>query len=90
MLTIHQELRPNGPYRSGAYSAGVFIGLGLARLLEENGDEIIQLSLIDHFPLVLIASPQPLGVENRDEYVSYALYNLADAFRRDQLPRRRL
>ncbi|KZT01344.1 ketoacyl-synt-domain-containing protein [Laetiporus sulphureus 93-53] len=48
--------RPNGPYRIGAYSGTSIIALMLARMLESNGDEVIQLCVIDHFTL-LFASP---------------------------------
>ncbi|KAF7355656.1 Polyketide synthase [Mycena sanguinolenta] len=48
--------RPNGPYRLGAFSATCLVALELARRLEADGETVLQLAFIDHFPL-LYASP---------------------------------
>ncbi|KAJ7642043.1 putative polyketide synthase [Roridomyces roridus] len=51
-----KRARPEGPYRLGAFSAGCVFGLEVARKLEANGDKILQMCWIDHFPL-LYSSP---------------------------------
>ncbi|KAF8162196.1 hypothetical protein K438DRAFT_1731291 [Mycena galopus ATCC 62051] len=50
-----KEAQPTGPYRIGGYSAGVFIAFRVAKLLEEHGDTVIQLALIDGSPLFTLA-----------------------------------
>ncbi|KAF8195303.1 hypothetical protein K438DRAFT_802881 [Mycena galopus ATCC 62051] len=51
-----KEARPTGPYRIAGFSASSMVTLRLAQLLEASGDEILQLSFVDHFPL-LFTSP---------------------------------
>lgn len=48
--------RPHGPYRLGSFSATCLVALELARRLEADGETVLQLAFIDHFPLVY-ASP---------------------------------
>ncbi|KAF8209695.1 hypothetical protein K438DRAFT_1810225 [Mycena galopus ATCC 62051] len=50
-----KEAQPTGPYRIGGYSAGVFMAFRVAKLLEEHGDTVIQLALIDSSPLITLA-----------------------------------
>lgn len=50
-----QEAQRTGPYRIGGYSAGAFIAFRIAKLLEEHGDTVIQLALIDSSPLLALA-----------------------------------
>ncbi|KAJ7782237.1 hypothetical protein DFH07DRAFT_789912 [Mycena maculata] len=47
-----RQKRPNGPYRLAAFSASSVISVAVAKLLEESGEQILQLSFIDHFPLL--------------------------------------
>ncbi|KAJ7039814.1 hypothetical protein C8F04DRAFT_996222 [Mycena alexandri] len=47
-----KESQPRGPYRIGGYSAGTFMACRIAILLEENGDEVVQLALIDSSPFM--------------------------------------
>ncbi|KAJ7655451.1 hypothetical protein B0H17DRAFT_1098963 [Mycena rosella] len=49
-----KEYQPTGPYRLGGYSAGTFFACRLAKLLEANGDKVVQLALIDSSPLVVL------------------------------------
>ena len=51
-----KEVRPFGPYRLGGYSASSLVSYEVARLLESNGDQVIQLLQVDHFP-TLYTSP---------------------------------
>ncbi|KAJ7770525.1 Alpha/Beta hydrolase protein [Mycena metata] len=47
-----KEAQPRGPYRIGGYCAGALIACRIARLLEKNGDEVVQLVLIDNSPFM--------------------------------------
>ncbi|KAJ7690500.1 acyl transferase domain-containing protein [Mycena rosella] len=47
-----REKQPNGPYRLAAYSASGVICVAVTKLLEESGQQVLQLSFIDHFPLL--------------------------------------
>jgi thioesterase domain-containing protein len=51
-----KKARPAGPYRIAGFSASSMVTLRLAQLLEASGDEILQLTFVDHFPL-LFTSP---------------------------------
>lgn len=48
--------RPFGPYRLAGFSASSLITLNLGRLFESQGDELVQLTFIDHFPLLFASS----------------------------------
>ncbi|KAJ7216008.1 hypothetical protein GGX14DRAFT_442668 [Mycena pura] len=50
-----KEAQRTGPYRIGGYSAGAFMAFRIAKLLEEHGDTVIQLALIDSSPLLTLA-----------------------------------
>lgn len=50
-----REKQPNGPYRLAAYSASSVISVAVAKLLEDSGHRVLQLSFIDHFPLLWTA-----------------------------------
>ncbi|KAF8185089.1 hypothetical protein K438DRAFT_1974293 [Mycena galopus ATCC 62051] len=47
-----KEARPAGPYRIAGFSASSMTMLRLAQLLEANEDEIVQLTFVDHHPMV--------------------------------------
>ncbi|KAJ7770521.1 hypothetical protein B0H16DRAFT_214502 [Mycena metata] len=53
-----KESQPNGPYRIGGYCAGTLMACRIAKILQENGDEVIQLALIDNSPLMSL-TPRP-------------------------------
>ncbi|KAJ6449449.1 hypothetical protein C8R45DRAFT_1084229 [Mycena sanguinolenta] len=42
--------RPHGPYRFAAYSASTLFGVALTKLMEDAGEEVMQLTFIDHCP----------------------------------------
>ncbi|KAF7348044.1 Thioesterase domain-containing protein [Mycena sanguinolenta] len=42
--------RPHGPYRFAAYSASSLFGMALTKLMEDAGEEVMQLTFIDHCP----------------------------------------
>ncbi|KAJ7039836.1 hypothetical protein C8F04DRAFT_280625 [Mycena alexandri] len=53
-----KESQPNGPYRIGGYCAGTLMACRIAKTLEEHGNEVIQLALIDNSPLMSL-TPRP-------------------------------
>ncbi|KAF7341778.1 NRPS-like enzyme [Mycena sanguinolenta] len=53
-----KESQPNGPYRLGGYSGGAIMACVIAKLLEANGDKVIQLALIDSSPFIPL-TPRP-------------------------------
>ncbi|AEI43702.1 non-ribosomal peptide synthetase [Paenibacillus mucilaginosus] len=48
---IHEirQIQPHGPYRLGGWSMGGFIAYEIARRLKQEGEEVIQLALIDSY-----------------------------------------
>ncbi|KAJ7686126.1 hypothetical protein B0H17DRAFT_1332956 [Mycena rosella] len=42
--------RPHGPYRLAGYSASTLLVVALTKLMEDAGEEVIQLTFIDHCP----------------------------------------
>ncbi|KAJ7794428.1 Alpha/Beta hydrolase protein [Mycena olivaceomarginata] len=46
------QKQPNGPYRLAAYSGSGVLGVAVAKLLEKRGAWVVQLTFIDHFPLL--------------------------------------
>ncbi|KAJ6518216.1 hypothetical protein C8R47DRAFT_1086338 [Mycena vitilis] len=53
-----KEVQPKGPYRLGGYSAGGFMACRIAKLLEADGEQVIQLALIDNSPFLRLAPRQ--------------------------------
>ncbi|KZT09317.1 uncharacterized protein LAESUDRAFT_548010 [Laetiporus sulphureus 93-53] len=47
--------QPQGPYRLGAFCASTLMTSVIAKMLEDNGDEVVQLCYIDHFPLLWLS-----------------------------------
>ncbi|KIK57001.1 hypothetical protein GYMLUDRAFT_247275 [Collybiopsis luxurians FD-317 M1] len=48
-----KELRPSGPYRFATYSGSHLLGFLIAEMMLNNGEEVTQLSLIDHTPSMM-------------------------------------
>ncbi|KAJ7346298.1 Alpha/Beta hydrolase protein [Mycena albidolilacea] len=61
-----KEEQPRGPYRLAAVSATSIVLVELARIFEAQGDSVIQLAFIDHFPSLLIC-PE-IGIQGDQEY----------------------
>lgn len=68
-----KKARPAGPYRIAGFSASSMVTLRLAQLLEANEDEIVQLTFIDHFPL-LFSSPLHDFAKSPDTFTEVAEY----------------
>ncbi|KDR68930.1 hypothetical protein GALMADRAFT_145946 [Galerina marginata CBS 339.88] len=69
--TLHAQCRfyfdkikveqPTGPYRICGFSGSSILAVALVQLFENNGDIVVQLSFIDHFPTIFLAPG--LGVD---------------------------
>ncbi|KAJ7190567.1 Alpha/Beta hydrolase protein [Mycena pura] len=49
-----REKRPRGPYRLAGFSSSAVLAVVLAKLLEDEGEEVEQLNFIDNFPAMWI------------------------------------
>ncbi|KAJ7636257.1 hypothetical protein FB45DRAFT_1024384 [Roridomyces roridus] len=47
-----QKRWPHGPYRLAGYSASSLLAVALAKMMEDDGEEVLQVILFDHFPLL--------------------------------------
>ncbi|KAH7904616.1 hypothetical protein BJ138DRAFT_1130883 [Hygrophoropsis aurantiaca] len=45
-----------GPYRLGCFSGTSIVLFALAKLFEANGDQVVQLLIVDHFPLLFTSA----------------------------------
>ncbi|KAJ7617794.1 hypothetical protein FB45DRAFT_932692 [Roridomyces roridus] len=52
LLAKIQAKRPKGPYRLVSYSGSSVVVVAITKMLEEAGEEVLQVSFIDHFPLL--------------------------------------
>ncbi|KAK0184796.1 NRPS-like enzyme [Armillaria mellea] len=68
--------RPHGPYRFASYSASSLILVLLLKLFEDNGDEVAQAVMLDHFPAMFVYSANKLG--NPDPRVPENNQNILD------------
>ncbi|KAJ7847083.1 acyl transferase domain-containing protein [Mycena olivaceomarginata] len=90
-----KEARPTGPYRIGGFSGSSMITLRLVQLLEANGDEILQLSFVDHFPMLFTSPIHGLteAFSTIEDLFTYGLKAtvdmIADCCSRDASPARR-
>ncbi|KAF9025142.1 alpha/beta-hydrolase [Hymenopellis radicata] len=70
-----KEQQPTGPYRLAAYSSTSILGFALAKLFEDNGDDVVQLAMLDHFP--------PLFVYAANRFVALSRDTISGLMRRD-------
>lgn len=68
-----KKARPAGPYRIAGFSASSMVTLRLVQLLEANKDEVVQLTFIDHFP-ILFSSPLHHLVKSFDTFAEISEY----------------
>ncbi len=59
-----KEERPNGPYRLASYSASSLLLVVLVKLFEDNGDEVVQATMLDHFPAMFVYLANKFGNPN--------------------------
>ncbi|KAF7358619.1 Polyketide synthase [Mycena sanguinolenta] len=90
-----KEARPAGPYRIAGFSASSMVTLRLAQLLEANEDEIVQLSFVDHHPMIFTSSLHGFtaDVQTFEDLILCArkasVAMVADCCSRDSAPARR-
>ncbi|KAG9309602.1 putative polyketide synthase [Chiua virens] len=60
-IKAHQ---PRGPYRLGGYSGTSIILFAIVKLLETNGDDVVQLIVLDHFPLLFVTDKMIINDES--------------------------
>ncbi|KAK0218397.1 NRPS-like enzyme [Armillaria nabsnona] len=68
--------RPHGPYRFASYSSSSLLLVVLVKLFEDNGDEVAQAVMLDHFPAMFVYSANKLG--NPDPRVPGNIQNMLD------------
>jgi thioesterase domain-containing protein len=90
-----KEARPGGPYRIAGFSASSMVTLCLAQLFEANEDEIVQLTFIDHFPMLFASSINGF-TEAAETFAELLVYGqkagvamVADCCSRESAPARR-
>lgn len=63
-FTKIKEERPVGPYRLASYSASSLLLVVLVKLFEDNGDEVAQATILDHFPAMFVYLANKFGNPN--------------------------
>ncbi|KAK0470423.1 NRPS-like enzyme [Desarmillaria tabescens] len=59
-----KDERPTGPYRLASYSSTSVLLVLLLKLFEDNGDEIVQAVMLDHFPAMFVYTANKHGNPN--------------------------
>ncbi|KAJ7776526.1 hypothetical protein DFH07DRAFT_798454 [Mycena maculata] len=82
-----RQKQPDGPYRLAAFSASSVISIAVARYLEGNGQEILQLTFIDGFPMLWTLESTELSLRKQDlpTMVDGGIAQMIDLLRRDPL-----
>ncbi|KAF8217447.1 hypothetical protein K438DRAFT_1656334 [Mycena galopus ATCC 62051] len=80
-----REKRPHGPYRLTGYSGTSVVVVAVAKLLEESGGQVIQLSFIDHFPLLWTREPIQASLRERRLSADSTFENTVQLLRYDPL-----
>ncbi len=84
-----KEQQPTGPYRLAAYSSTSILGFAIAKLFEDNGDDVVQLAMLDHFPPLFVYSANRVGnidprnPANREKLVALSRDAIGGLMRRD-------
>ncbi|KAK0212031.1 NRPS-like enzyme [Armillaria fumosa] len=85
--------RPLGPYRFAAYSQTSVLLIVLVKLFEDDGDVVLQATMLDHFPALLVYSanqagnPDPRIPENMDALFEKGTEAITEMMSRDGNPR---
>jgi aryl carrier-like protein len=84
-----RQKQPRGPYRLAAFSASSVISVAVAKLLEESGEQVLQLAFIDGFPLLWINEDTelPLREQELSTLVDRPMGYMIDMLRNDPLHR---
>ncbi|KAF9025136.1 NRPS-like enzyme [Hymenopellis radicata] len=84
-----KEQQPTGPYRLAAYSSTSILGFALAKLFEDNGDDVLQLAMLDYFPLLFVyaanqrGNADPRNPHNREKVATWGTDTMSGLMRRD-------
>ncbi|KAJ7208654.1 Alpha/Beta hydrolase protein [Mycena pura] len=82
-----REKRPRGPYRLAGFSSSAVLVVVLAKLLEDEGEEVEQLTFIDNCPAMWIreeaAGPGLLRGATAAEHIDFTAKYVVDLLRRD-------
>ncbi|KAG7444602.1 NRPS-like enzyme [Guyanagaster necrorhizus] len=88
--------RPTGPYRFASYSSTSVLLIVLLKLFEDNGDEIAQAVMLDHFPAMLVyaankhGNPDPGVPENVEMMLDASMVSIKAMMDRDSHRKQRL
>ncbi|KAF7358664.1 Polyketide synthase [Mycena sanguinolenta] len=87
---VAQKIRekwPTGPYRLGAFSAASIMAVAVAKVLEESGQEIVQLAFIDGFPLLWLQEETELFLRTQElsASINRTIVSTIDLLRHDPL-----
>ncbi|KAK0200585.1 NRPS-like enzyme [Desarmillaria ectypa] len=81
--------RPTGPYRFASYSASSLLLVVLVKLFEDNGDEVVQATMLDHFPAMFVhlankfGNPDPRVPENIKTMLDTGMAAIGEMMERD-------
>jgi thioesterase domain-containing protein/aryl carrier-like protein len=88
---------PHGPYHIATFSASSILGVALAKRMEMDGDVVVELSFVDHFPAFWLCRPAagfsfPDSSEDFEiiakEAARRSILNVIDLLRWDENPSR--
>jgi thioesterase domain-containing protein/aryl carrier-like protein len=82
-----RQKQPHGPYRFAAYCALTVVAVAVAKLLEDSGQQILQMSFIDHFPMWWIQPETELLLREQKLHalVEMTIPQVIDLLRNDPL-----
>ncbi|PCH39753.1 hypothetical protein WOLCODRAFT_161855 [Wolfiporia cocos MD-104 SS10] len=86
--------QPEGPYRLGAFCASTIMATMIAKMMEDNGDQVAQLCYIDHSPLLWVSpliAPDEQAMELRSagpDMIRRLLASMLALYRADPSPSR--
>ncbi|KAK0199436.1 NRPS-like enzyme [Desarmillaria ectypa] len=88
--------RPTGPYRLASYSSTSVLLVVLLGLFEDNGDEIVQAVMLDHFPAMFVyaankhSNPDPRSPESLETMLEASMIAIKAMMDRDAHRKERL
>ncbi|KAK0451172.1 NRPS-like enzyme [Desarmillaria tabescens] len=81
--------RPTGPYRLASYSASSILLVVLVKMFEDNGDEVVQATMLDHFPAMFVylanqfGNPDPRVPQNNKTMLDAGIAAIGGMMERD-------
>ncbi|KAJ7463693.1 hypothetical protein FB451DRAFT_1042909, partial [Mycena latifolia] len=79
--------RPHGPYRFAAYSGSTLFAVALTKMMEDAGQEVVQLTFIDHCPTLWTSEESEALLREWTvvEFQAFAEESLLDCLRYDSV-----